>query len=143
MQQRNNVLNALAVSTWGSDKETLLTAYQAIRRSILSYSFPVWTPSIKDTNWSRLKRAHISELIIFTDCHKMADVAELLQEALELPVCQHNELVSQQFAIACHPPQHPCHQLCYRPPDEWPDRRRSLIGRFKPNIQQYLAEEPL
>ena len=73
----------------------------------------------------------------------MADVAELHQEARELPVRQHNELISQQFAMACHLPQHPCHQLCHRPPDDRPERRRSLIGRFRPIIQQYLAEEPL
>ena len=73
----------------------------------------------------------------------MADVAELDQEAWELSVFQHNELISQQFAIECHLPQHPCHLLCHRPPDDRPERRRCLIGRFKPNIQQYLAEEPL
>ena len=73
----------------------------------------------------------------------MADVAELLQEARELPVRQHNELISLQFAIACHLPKHPCHQLCNRPPDDRTDRRLFLIGRFKPNILQYLAEEPL
>ena len=55
----------------------------------------------------------------------------------------YNELISQQFDIACHLPQHPCHQLCHRPPDDRPELRRSLIGQFKPNIQQYLAEEPL
>ena len=37
VQQRNNVLKALARSTWGRDKETLLTTYQSIRCSILSY----------------------------------------------------------------------------------------------------------
>ena len=73
----------------------------------------------------------------------MADVAELHQEARELPVRQHNELISQQFVIAFHLPQHPYHQLCHRPPDDRPERRRSLIGRSKPNIQQYIAEEPL
>ena len=73
----------------------------------------------------------------------MDDVAELHQEARELPVRLHNELIFQQFAIACHLPQHHCHQLCYRPPDDRPDQRRSLISRFKLNIQQYLAEEPL
>ena len=84
-----------------------------------------------------------SALRIATGCPKMADVAEQHQEAQELPVRQHNELISQQFALACHLPQHPCHQLCHRPPDDRPDRRRSLIGRLKPNIQQYLAEDPL
>ena len=37
VQQSNNVLKALAGCTWGCDKETLLSTYQAIGRSILSY----------------------------------------------------------------------------------------------------------
>ena len=37
VQHRNKVLKALAGSTWASDKETMLTTYQAICRSILSY----------------------------------------------------------------------------------------------------------
>ena len=143
VQQRNNVLKALAGSTWGCDKETLLTTYQAIGRAILSYCCPVWTPSPKDTIWSRLQRAQNSALIITTGCLKIADVAELHKEARKIPVCQHNELISQQFDIACHLPQYPCQQLCHRPPDDRPERRRSMIGRIKPNIQQYLAEEPL
>ena len=143
VQQRNNVLKALAGSTWGSDKETLLATYQAIGRSILSYCSPVWTPSLTNTNWCRLQRAQNSALRNSTGCLRMADVIDLHQEARELPVRPHNELISQQFAMACHLPQHPCHQLCHRPPDDRPERRRSQIGRSKPNIQQYLAEEPL
>ena len=50
LQQRNNVLKTQAGSTRGCDKETLLTTYQAIGRSILSYCCPVWTPSPKDTH---------------------------------------------------------------------------------------------
>ena len=143
VQQHNNVLKALAGSTWRCDKETLLTTYQSIGRSILSYCCPVWTPSHKDNNWSRLQWAQNYALRITTDCLKMADVAEQHQEAREIPVFQHIELISQQFTIACHLPQHSCHQLCHRPPDDRPERQRSLIDRFKPNIQQYLAEEPL
>ena len=109
VQQRNNVLKALAGSTWCCDKETLLTTYQAIGRSILSYCCPVWTPSHEDTNWSRLPRAQNSALKIATGCFKMADVAELHQEVRELPVRQHDELISQQFATTCQLPQHPYH----------------------------------
>ena len=57
----------------------------------------------------------------------MADIAELHQEARELPFRQHNELISQLFTIACHLQQHPCHQLYHRPPDDRPERRRFLI----------------
>ena len=69
----------------------------------------------------------------------MADVSELHQEARELSVRHFNELISQQFALTCHLSKHTFH----RPPDDRPDRRRSLIGRFIPDIQQLLAEEPL
>ena len=122
VQQQNNVLKALAGSTWGCDKETLLTTYQAIGHSILSCCCHVWTPSLKDTYWSRLQWVQNWALRIATGCIQMADVAELHQEARELPVRPHNELISQQFAMACHLPQHPCHQLCNRPPDDRPDR---------------------
>ena len=107
VQQRNNVMKALAGSIWGCDNETLLLIYQAIGRSILCYCCPVWTPSRRDTNLSWLQRAQNSALRITTGCLKMADVAELHQEARELSVRQHKELISQQFAIACHLPQHP------------------------------------
>ena len=143
VQQRNNVLKALAGSTWGCDKERLLTTYLAIGRSILSYCCTVWTPTLKDINWSRLQRARNSAQRIAPGCLKMADVAELLQKARELSVRLHNELIPMQFAIACHLPQHLCHQLFNRPPDDRPERRRALIDRFIPSIQQYLAEEPL
>ena len=111
VQQRNYVSKALAGSTWGCDTETLLATYQAIGRSILSYCCPVWTPSLKDTNWSRLQQAQNTALRIATGCLKMADVTEVHHESRELPVRQHDELVSQQLAIACYLPQHPCHQL--------------------------------
>ena len=127
----------------GLQQKTLLTTYQAIGRSILSYCSPVWSPSLEDTNWCRLKQAQNTALRIFTGHHKIADVTELHQEAWVLPVRQHNELISQQFTIAFHLPQHPCHQLCHRPLDDRPERRRSLIGRIKPNIQQYLTVQPL
>ena len=96
-----------------------------------------------DTIWCLLQRGQNFALRIFTGCPKMADVTEKHQEARELPVRQHNVLNSRQFAIACHLPQHPCQQLCHRPPDNRSYRRRSLVGRLKPNIQQYIAEEPL
>ena len=49
-QQRKNVLKSLAGSTWGCYKETLLTTYKAIGRSVLSYSCPVWTTLPMITN---------------------------------------------------------------------------------------------
>ena len=50
VQQRNNVLKAHIGFIWGCDKYTLLTTYQAIGRTIISYCCPVWTPPLMDTN---------------------------------------------------------------------------------------------
>ena len=119
MQQCHNVLKALAGSTWGCDIETLLTTYQTIGCSILSNCCPVWTPSLKDTNWSRLQHMQNLALRIATVCPRMADVTELHQEA-----------------IVCHLPQHPCHQLCRRPPD---DRRPSAASTMMRSEQPLKA----
>ena len=94
MLQRNNMLKALAGSTWGCDKEKLPTTYKTIGLSILSFCCTVLTPSPKDTNWSRLQRAQNSALRMTTGYHRMADVAELHQEDRKLPVRQHNVLIS-------------------------------------------------
>ena len=69
VQQHNNVLKALVGSTLGCNKETLLRTCQAIVRSILSYCCSVWTPSLNDTNWSRLERAQSKALRIATGSH--------------------------------------------------------------------------
>ena len=120
----------------------MLTTFQAIGRSTLNYCCFVWTPSHRRLTGAG-SNGQNSALRITTGCLKMADVAELHQEVRELPVHQHDGLISLQFAIAYHLPQRRCHQLCHRPPDDRPERRRSLIGRSMPNIQQHLAEEPL
>ncbi|XP_017471492.1 PREDICTED: uncharacterized protein LOC108362858 [Rhagoletis zephyria] len=49
MRARNKVLKSLAGSTWGALKETLLTAYKAIGRSVANYAAPVWTAGTSDT----------------------------------------------------------------------------------------------
>ena len=104
VQQSNKVLKALVGSTYCCRKETFLTSYQAIGRSIFSYCCPVWSPSPNDSNWSRLQRAQNSELIIATGCLNIADFAELLLEYRELPIRQNNQLISQQFTISFYLP---------------------------------------
>ena len=50
-----NVLKALAETSWGQDKETLLITYQSICRSILEYATPIWSPQSSDTNWYKIQ----------------------------------------------------------------------------------------
>ena len=61
VQQHNNVLKALAGSTWGCDKETLLTIYQAIgahysATAALSGCHHLWTQTGADYNGHKIQR---------------------------------------------------------------------------------------
>ena len=52
---RLNLLRALAGTTWGQDKETLLLTYKMMASSILHYAAPIWFPNVKDSPLSRLE----------------------------------------------------------------------------------------
>lgn len=99
LQSRNNVLKALAGSTWGKDKETLKTTFQSIGRpSVINYAAPIFTPDLSDTNWKGLQRAQNASLRIITGCHLMASEDHLHQETQILPVKPHSKMLASQYA---------------------------------------------
>ena len=51
VSSRNNILKALAGTSWGKQKETLLMTYKAVGRSIINYTPPVWSTNIRATNY--------------------------------------------------------------------------------------------
>ena len=48
IDKRNNMLKALAGSSWGQDKETLLMTYNALGKSIANYAALVWSTNASD-----------------------------------------------------------------------------------------------
>ena len=52
---RNNILKALAGTSWGQQKETVLITYKAVRRSIINYAAPVWSTNLRDTNYRNIQ----------------------------------------------------------------------------------------
>ena len=48
---RNNILKALAGTSWGQQKKTLLMTYKAVGRSIINYATPFWSPNLHNTNY--------------------------------------------------------------------------------------------
>ena len=51
---RNNILEALAGTSWGQQKETLLMTYKAVGISIINYAAPVWSTNLRDTNYRNI-----------------------------------------------------------------------------------------
>ena len=59
---RLRLLSALAGTRWGQHKETLLTTYRGLIRSIILYAAPIWYPNTSRTSILRLQRIQNSAL---------------------------------------------------------------------------------
>ena len=89
IDKRNNMLKALAGSSWGLHKETLLLTYNALGKSIASYAAPVWSTNASDSSFKRIQTAQNAALRTATVAHKMASIDHLHQESLTLRVKDH------------------------------------------------------
>ena len=112
----NNVLKALAGTSWGKDKETLSTTFKATGRAVINYAAPVWSSFLANTNMAQLQIAQNNALRTITGCVKMTDIDHLHQETLIIPVKRHTDLLATQFVTQSLEPHHPCHHLTIRPP---------------------------
>ena len=78
---RNNIVKALAGTSWGQHKETLLKTYMAVGRLIINYAAPVWSTNLHETTYSQIQCAQNETLRIATCCHKMSSIDRLHTEA--------------------------------------------------------------
>ena len=81
IDKRNNILKALAGSSWGQDKETLLLTYNALGKSIASYAAPVWSTNASDSSFRKIQTAQNAALRTATGAHKMASIDHLHAES--------------------------------------------------------------
>ena len=113
---RNNILKALASTSWGQQKETLLMSYKAVGRSIINYAAPVWITNLRDTNYRNIQYMQNEPLRISTVCHKMSSVDHLHAEVNMLKVKEHSELLSTQYLARCLEPENVNFSITTREP---------------------------
>ena len=101
---RNSILKALAGTSWGQQKETLLMTYKAVGRSIINYA----APNLHDTNYRKIQYTQNEALRIATGCHKMSSIDHLHTEAEMLKVKEHSELLSAQLLLLSTHSHDPC-----------------------------------
>ena len=95
IDKRNNVMKALAGSSWGYEKETLLLTHNALGKSIASYAAPVWSTNASDSSFKKIQTAQNAALRTATGAYKMASIDHLYQESLTLRVKDHSDMASQ------------------------------------------------
>ena len=137
LTSKNNVLKALAGTTWGKEKETITNTYKAIGQSLLNYACPVWAPALADTHWDSLQAAQNTALKIATGCHKMAGTGHVHNETKMMPVKSHCEMLSKQYLLSTQLDSHPVRVDLTAPP---PPRRMThdLSSRFGNHVQNIL-----
>jgi len=112
---RNRVLHALSGTTWGKEKETLVATYKAVGRSVINYAAPIWTTQLSDTQWNKIQIKQNNALRLATGCHLMTSPDHLHDETGMLYARQHNLLLTQQFVLLCHKPDHPLNRIITAP----------------------------
>ena len=136
---RNNILKALAGTSWGQQKETLLMTYKAVGRSIINYAAPVWSPNLHDTNYRKIQYTQNEALRFATGCHKMSSIDYLHTEAEMLKVREHSELLSAQYLTRCLEPGNVCHPITTR---AIPERqmKETLYSRHRNTVEPMMVE---
>ena len=107
VHSRNNILKALAGTSWGKDKEVLIPTYKAIGQSIINYCSPIWSPSVCDSKWQELQAAQNAALRTALGCVKMTSQDHLHSESKMMPVKDHCEMLSRQFLLNTQQDTHP------------------------------------
>ena len=86
IDKKNKLLKALAGSSWGPEKETLLLTYNALGIFFASYASLVWSTNASDSSFKKIQTAQNAALRTATGAHKMASIDHLHQESLTLKV---------------------------------------------------------
>ena len=101
INQRNNMLKALAGSSWVQDKETLLLTYNTLGKYIASYVTPVWSTNASDSSFKKIQTAQKAASRTATGAHKMASIDHLHQESLTPRVKDHSDMIAAQYLVNC------------------------------------------
>ena len=116
IDKRNNMLNALAGSSWGQEKDTLLLTYNTLGKSIAIYAAPVWNTNASDSSFKKIQTAQNVSLRTETGTHKMASIDDLHQESLTLKVKDHSDMLPAQYLANGLEEDHVCNGITTQEP---------------------------
>ena len=137
VSSRLRILKALAGTSWGHQKETLLLTYKALILPIFNYAAPLWYPNVRDSAMNKLQAKQNIALKVVTGNHTMASLQHVHSETNVLPVAAHLGLLCQQFLANAMRPLHVSHSMVTSPPGPR-QMKATLSTQFGPIIAPFL-----
>ena len=135
-KERLSIMKALAGTTWGQQKESLITTYKATIRSLFTYAAPIWFPLISPTNITKLQRVQNAAARIATGSVKLSAESHLHAETKMLPVQDHLSLLCCQHLATCLQPDHPSYPTVRRDPGPR-DMKKTLQSKFSNQVLRF------
>ena len=132
------MLKALAGSSWGQDKETLLMTYNALGKSIANSAALVWSTNASDSSFKKIQTAQNAALRTATGAHKMTSIDHLHQESLTLRVKDHSDMLSAQYLGNCLEEDHVSHGITIQEPRPRP-MKETLYSRHHSTVLPRLG----
>ena len=112
IDKRNNMLKALAGSSWGQHRETFSADLQRmgeIYRKLCCTSL-------------EYQRKWLAAMRTVTGAHKMDSIDHIYQESLTLKVKDHSNIFSAQYLLNCLEEDHVCHVITTQEPRPRPTK---------------------
>jgi hypothetical protein len=105
------LLKTLTSTTWGKQKETIVTTYKTITRPIIEHASTIWSSTASKTNINKLQTIQNIALRTATGCTADSNTQHLHDETLVLPIKNHLQLQASQLRQKSQKPSHPLHNL--------------------------------
>ena len=142
VQSRNNILKALAGTSWGKEKEILVSTYKSIGQSTINYCCPIWGPNLCESMWNEIQIAQNSALRTALGCVKMTGIDHLHSECQMMPVQDHCNMLSKQFLLQTQLEDQPNSiDLTAQPTER--TMKKTLSSRFGNEISNMIPPEGL
>ena len=128
------IMEALAVTVLGQQKESLINTYKASIRSLCTYTASIWFPNTAPSNISRLQRVQDAVAHIATGSIKLS-AKSYHTEAKMLPVQDHLSLLSCQHLSTYLQLVHPLYPMvtAYPRPRDMKKTLHSPVQVSSPN----------
>ena len=133
IDKRNNMLKALAGSSWGQDKETLLMTYNTLGKSFANYATPVWSTNASDSSFKKIQTVQNAALRTETGATRWPVLT-----ISTLRVKDHSDMLSAQYLVNCLEEDHVSHGITIQEPRPRP-MKETLHSRHHSTVLPRLG----